>query len=101
MFKSGGTKVSPRELENVLYELEAIAEAAVIGVQERGDLAIKAFVVAREGHALTEMMVRRHCKERLEATLVPKYIELRATLPKTESGKITRARLRQEQAVLA
>lgn len=101
VFKSGGAKVSPREIENVLYELDAIAEAAVIGVEDRGDLAIKAFVVAREGHGLTETMVRRHCRQRLEAMLMPKYIELRAALPKTESGKITRARLRQEEAVLA
>ena len=101
VFKSGGVKVSPRELEIVLYELEAVAEAAVVGVPDRGDIAIKAFIVLREGHALTEAMVRKHCKERLEAILVPKSIELRASLPTTESGKISKAQLRREQAVQA
>ena len=101
VFKSGGGKVSPREIENVLYELEAIAEAAVVGIEDRGDVAIKAFVVVREGCELTEAAVRKHCKERLEPTLVPKFVELRTALPKTDSGKITKAKLRQPEVIPA
>lgn len=95
VFKCRGEKVSPREVENVLHELDAIAESAVIGVPDPVDgTAIKAFIVPAAGFALTEQMVLRHCRERLEPHLVPKIIELCEELPKTESGKITRFALR-------
>lgn len=95
VFKCRGEKVSPREVETVLYELMDVVEAAVIGVPDPADgMAVKAFVVARADSGLTEALVRRHCRARLEPHLVPRQIELRASLPKTESGKITKAALR-------
>ncbi|MGE5469623.1 MAG: class I adenylate-forming enzyme family protein [Bacteroidota bacterium] len=95
VFKCRGEKVSPREIENVLYEMSEVAEAAVIGIADPIDgMAIKAFVVARPGMALTEQDVFRHCRARLESQLQPRVVELCAALPKTDSGKITKSVLR-------
>jgi amino acid adenylation domain-containing protein len=98
VFKCRGEKVSPREVEACLFELNAVAEAAVIGVPHDFDgMAIKAYVVPRAGHVLTEAMLQRQCARRLEARLVPRYFELATSLPKTDSGKITKSVLRREQ----
>jgi len=93
IIKSRGEKVAPKEIENVLYELEDVVEAAVVGVPDPllGQ-AIKAFVVVRNG-ALTPKQVLTHCRARLEDYMMPKYVEFRKDLPKTESGKIMKTRL--------
>jgi long-chain acyl-CoA synthetase len=94
VFKCRGEKVSPREVEAVLYELEGVAEAAVVGVDDPVDgQAVKAFVTPRPGHLLDEQQLRRHCRARLEAHLVPKRISICAELPKTDSGKIRKRSL--------
>src|SRR5262249_11163525 len=68
VFKCRGEKVSPREIENVLYEIPDVAEAAVVGVDDPLDgQAIKVVIVPREGSALTEGRVRAHCHGRLDA----------------------------------
>ncbi|NYZ17965.1 AMP-binding protein [Azospirillum sp. RWY-5-1] len=91
MFKCRGEKVSPKEVEAALYELPGIAEAAVLGVPDTADgMAVKAFIVPREGAEVTEAAIRQHCRGRLEGHLVPKFIEFRAELPKTDSGKVRR-----------
>lgn len=95
VFKCRGEKVSPREVETALYELEDVVEAAVVGVPDPVDgMAVKAFVVARPGSALGDVHIRRHCRARLEPHLVPKLIEFCAQLPKTDSGKVAKAALR-------
>ncbi|MBW7850265.1 MAG: acyl--CoA ligase [Rhodospirillales bacterium] len=95
VFKCRGEKVAPKEIENVLYELDAVAEAAIVGVPDDIDgMAVKAFVVLRDGGDVSEQALRRHCRGRLEPHLVPKHFEFCATLPKTDSGKITRTALR-------
>lgn len=94
IIKSRGEKVSPKEVENVLYKLGGVREAAVIGVPD--DVlgqAVKAFVVPN-GSGLTEAEVRRHCRAHLEDYMLPKYVELCAELPKTSSGKIKKTDLR-------
>ena len=96
MFKCRGEKVSPRDVENALYDCDAIAEAAVIGVPDAADgMAVKAFVVLREGREMTPEALRKYCRARLETWLVPKFIEFRDALPKTDTGKITRRALRE------
>ncbi|HEU5069702.1 MAG TPA: AMP-binding protein [Verrucomicrobiae bacterium] len=94
IIKSRGEKVAPKEVENVLYGLDGIVEAAVVGVPDPilGE-AVKAFVVARNG-GLTEAQILAHCKQRLEDFMVPQSIEFREALPKTESGKIKKAGLK-------
>jgi long-chain acyl-CoA synthetase len=94
MIKSRGEKVAPKEVENVLYSLSGVREAAVIGVSDPVlGQAVKAFVV-QEGDALTETDILRHCRAHLEDFMVPKYVELRAQLPKTSSGKIKKTDLK-------
>jgi len=91
LIKTAGERVGPREVENVLYELEAVREAAVIGVPDNllGQ-AIKAFIALREGMSLDADFVVRHCQKRLEKFMVPKHVEFRDELPKTATGKISK-----------
>jgi long-chain acyl-CoA synthetase len=56
--------------------------------------AIKAFVVLKEGIILSENDILRYCQKNLEDFMIPKYIELVETLPKTESGKIRKVGLK-------
>jgi amino acid adenylation domain-containing protein len=92
IIKTRGEKVSPKEVENVLYELAGIREACVIGVPDPilGQ-ALKAIVAADEG--VTEAEIIRHCRGRLEDFMVPAMVEFRAQLPKSENGKIARKEL--------
>ncbi len=94
IIKSRGEKVAPKEVENVLYALQGVVEAAVIGVPDSimGE-AVKAFVVAN-GTELTEADVLAHCRAHLEDFMVPKYVEFRHQLPKTSSGKIKKTGLK-------
>jgi len=94
IIKCRGEKVSPREVENVIYGIEGVTEAAVIGIPDPllGQ-AIKAFVVAPDKE-LTAAKVMAHCKAHLEDLMVPKQVEFRAELPKTPSGKIRKVELR-------
>jgi acyl-CoA synthetase (AMP-forming)/AMP-acid ligase II len=92
IIKSRGEKVSPKEVENVLYEIAGIREACVIGVPDAilGQ-ALKAIVAADEG--VTEADIIRHCRSRLEDFMVPATVEFRGQLPKSENGKIARKEL--------
>ena len=91
IIKTRGEKVSPKEVENALYALPGIREAAVVGVPDPVlGLAIKAVVAVDAGAKLTAHDVIRHCARHLEDFMVPKTVEFRDALPKTESGKISR-----------
>ena len=94
IIKTRGEKVSPVEVENVLLAIRGVREAAVIGVPD--DLlgqAIKAFV-ALDDLSISEQMIKKHCADNLENFMVPKSIEIVQSLPKTESGKITKKGLK-------
>jgi long-chain acyl-CoA synthetase len=94
VFKCKGEKISPKEIEHVLYELEAVAEAAVVGVPHEIDgQAVKAVVAPGPGATLSEEQVRRHCRARLENYMVPRFVDVLEALPKTDSGKIRKAAL--------
>jgi amino acid adenylation domain-containing protein len=94
IIKSRGEKVAPREVENVLYTIRGVQDAAVIGIPDPVlGQAIKAFLVA-PGAGLTEAAVISHCKAHLEDFMVPRQVEFRNELPKTGSGKIRRMDLR-------
>ncbi|HUF93669.1 MAG TPA: AMP-binding protein [Candidatus Limnocylindria bacterium] len=94
IIKTRGEKVSPKEVEEVLYMIPEVVEAAVMGVSDPvlGE-AIRAVVTLREGSRLTEQDVRRHCRQRLEDFMVPKYVEFADSLPKTPTGKIAKRSL--------
>lgn len=94
IFKCRGEKVSPKEIEHVLYAIPEVVEAAVVGVEDPIDgMAVKAIVVPREGAEITEAAVRKHCREHLESHLVPKHVEIRESIPKTATGKISKKEL--------
>lgn len=99
IIKSRGEKVSPREVENVLYGLAGIREAAVIGVPDEllGE-AVKAFVVLNPGFNYSEREIIRHCGAHLENFMAPKYVEFVDVLPKTDTGKIRKAGLNADTA---
>jgi long-chain acyl-CoA synthetase len=89
-----GFNVYPREVENVIAELPAVVEAAVVGVpDENAGEAVKAVLVRAEGAELTEDDVRAHCTERLARFKVPSVIEFTDALPRTPTGKVARRQL--------
>lgn len=92
IIKSRGEKISPKEIEHVLYSIDGVVETAVIGVPDPilGE-AIKAVVVKKEGHPVTEKDILSFCSKHLEDHMVPKLIEFTAALPKTDTGKIKKA----------
>jgi long-chain acyl-CoA synthetase len=92
---AGGYKVWPREVEDVLYEHDAVREAAVVGVPDeyRGET-VKAFVSLRPGASATEEELIAFCRERMAAYKYPRRVEVLDELPKTASGKLLRRELR-------
>ena len=99
MIVSAGYNIAAPEVEEALLCHPAVAECAVIGAEdaERGQI-VKAFVVLRAGHADSDALARE-LQDFVKATIAPyKYpraIEFRAALPRTETGKLQRFRLRQ------
>ncbi len=100
MIIAGGYNIYPREVEEVLYEHPAVAEAAVVGVPDpyRGET-VKAYIVLKPEYKgkVTEQEIIQFCKERLAAYKVPKLVEFRDELPKSAVGKILRRVLRDEE----
>ncbi|MBE3559577.1 MAG: long-chain fatty acid--CoA ligase [Ktedonobacteraceae bacterium] len=95
---AGGFNVYPREVEEVLFQHPAIAEAAVTGVPDeyRGET-VAAFVVLKQGYTPSDELkeqIRQFCKQNLTPYKVPKYLEFRESLPKTLVGKVLRRELR-------
>jgi len=97
IIKSGAKKVVPREIENVLYSLEGVLDAAAVGIPDPllGQ-AIKAFVVptAQARDSLTVENILHYCHQKLEEYKMPRRVEIRESLPKTPSGKIIKTDLR-------
>ncbi len=95
---AGGFNIYPREVEEVLFEHPRIKEAVVLGVPDeyRGET-VKAFVVVKDGPALTGGEVIAFCRERLASYKVPRLVEFRASLPKSGVGKYLRRELREGQ----
>jgi amino acid adenylation domain-containing protein len=89
IIKTSGYMVSPKEVENVLYEIEDVIEAAVIGVQDEilGQ-AIKAYIHLSTNSKTNERNILDFCNKNLESYAIPKYVIFCGPLPKTESGKI-------------
>ncbi|MBU1296585.1 MAG: AMP-binding protein [Gammaproteobacteria bacterium] len=96
-----GFNVYPTEVEDCLSSHPSILESAAIGVpDDKTGESVKAFVVLRANvETLDEKALRIYCKENLAAYKVPKFVEIRKELPKTNVGKVLRRALReQEQA---
>ena len=92
---SGGENVSSVEVEDCLYQHPGVAEVAVIGVpDERWGETVKALVVVRNDHLVTEAELIGFCRERLTHYKCPTSVELRETLPRTATGKLQKFKLR-------
>jgi long-chain acyl-CoA synthetase len=90
-----GFNVYPNEIEDVVAHCEGVLEVACIGVpDDRSGEAVKIFVVRKPGATLGEETVREYCKANLTGYKMPKYIEFREELPKSNVGKILRRELR-------
>ena len=98
LIKPSGFQVWPREVEGVIAAHPSVAEVGVAGVPDdhQGE-AVKAWVVLQDGQSITVDKLRAYCRTKLAAYKVPKYIEFRASLPKTTLGKILRHKLINEQ----
>ena len=92
---AGGYKVWPREVEDVLYQHEAVREAAVVGVPDayRGET-VKAYVSLRPGQTATAEELIAFCRQQMAAYKYPRQVEFLDELPKTVSGKLLRRDLR-------
>ena len=98
MILVSGFNVFPNELENVISLCPGVVECAAIGVaDDKQGEAIKVFVVKNDP-TLTEDDVAKYCRQNLTGYKVPKYIEFRDDLPKTNVGKILRRELRSAKA---
>lgn len=94
LIKTKGERISPKEIENELCQMESVSEAAVIGVSDEilGQ-AIKVFIVTNPEAELLKADVMRYCQQNLEPFMMPKYVEFRKSLPKLSNGKINKRKL--------
>ena len=98
MIIASGFNIYPREIEEVLYEHPAVQEAVVAGIPDpyRGET-VKAYIVLKEDHSVTEKEMDHFARKHLAAYKVPKLYEFRDELPKTTVGKILRRQLVEEE----
>jgi len=97
MIISGGRNIYPREIEEVLYQHEAILEATVIGIPDEYWVeAVKALVVLKDGMKATEEEIIAYCKEHLASYKKPRSVEFRKELPKSPTGKILKRQIRED-----
>lgn len=96
MIVASGFKVWPREVEDVLYEHEAVREAAAVGVPDayRGET-VWAYVSLKPGCSVAPEALIAHCRARLAAYKYPRVVHVLDELPKTPTGKILRRELRE------
>jgi long-chain acyl-CoA synthetase len=94
-----GFKVFPNEVEAVVCDHPAVLDCGCAGVADvRSGQAVKIFVVTREGVAVTVEELTEHCRRHLTAYKVPKHVEFRKSLPKTNIGKVLRRMLEQPES---
>ncbi len=95
MYISGGENVYPAEVEQVLYQIDGVAEAAVIGVpDEKWGESGMAILVLKPGAALTAEAVIAHCAVHLAKFKVPRQVAFIEALPRNAAGKVLKRELR-------
>jgi len=100
MIKSSGFRISPTEIEEVLFQTGKVRGAAVIGLPDEVlGQSIKAFVVPRDGDALDVEALLATCAEKMPRYMVPKTLEVLSELPKTSSGKVDYPALRRREGL--
>jgi long-chain acyl-CoA synthetase len=94
----GGFNCYPREVEEVIYQHPAVAQAAVVGVpDEKSGEAVKAFVQPKEDADVSEKEILDFCRERLAGYKRPRTVEFRDELPTSAVGKVLRKDLKKEE----
>jgi fatty-acyl-CoA synthase len=95
MYISGGENVYPAEVEEVLFKLEGIAEAAIIGVPDArwGEVG-RAIISLKPGHVVTEADIMRHCDANLARYKQPRSVRFVDGLPRNATGKVHKPTLR-------
>jgi long-chain acyl-CoA synthetase len=107
MINVSGFKVYPREVEDVLFEHEAVENAAVIGLPNPkipGSDLVKAYVVLKDGYKASDELsgeIREFCRQSVSPYKVPKSIEFRKELPETLVGKVLRRTLKEQEEMRA
>jgi len=90
IIKSGGNRISPKEIEDIILQIPEVVECAVIGVYDDilGE-AVKSFVVLLENKSsINFKYIIDYCKKQLPSYKTPRYIEFLKALPKNSSGKV-------------
>ena len=94
IIKTRGEKVSPVEIETVIYSLESVKEVVVLGYPDKllGE-GIRAFVVPIEGEKITIPEIKQVCLRKLENFMVPQDVVILDSIPVLPNGKINRKKL--------
>jgi long-chain acyl-CoA synthetase len=96
MINVSGFNVYPNEIEGVVAEMDGVLEVAAVGVpDEKSGEAVKLYVVKSDG-SITEDAILEHCRKNLTGYKLPREVEFRDELPKTNVGKVLRRALRDE-----
>ena len=97
MIKTGGENVASREVEECIYGLSAVSEVAVVGLPDAKWVeAVTAVIVVKDGHSLSEAVVKAHCQSHMAGFKVPKRVAFVEALPKNPSGKVLKRELRMQ-----
>src|SRR5690625_2333240 len=97
MINTGGVNVSSREVEETIYEMDGVAQVAVISIPDAYWIeAVSAIIVLKENAHMTKEEVVDFCKEKLSSFKAPKYVYFADELPKNPSGKILKRALRDQ-----
>jgi acyl-coenzyme A synthetase/AMP-(fatty) acid ligase len=100
MIKSSGFRISPTEVEEVLFQSGQVRQAAVIGIPDEVlGQSIKAFVVSKNGDGIDRNALFGFCAEKMPRHMVPKAVEVLDELPKTTSGKVDYPALRRREGL--
>ncbi len=96
MIKAGANRVSAKEVEETIAEVDGVQEICVVGVPDEllGE-AIEAFVVRRPGNGISANLIQQHCREHLAMYKIPRTIHFLEALPKNSSGKVLKRELKE------
>jgi fatty-acyl-CoA synthase len=95
MYISGGENVYPAEVENVIFQINEVADVAVVGVpSDRWGETGRAFIVRKPGGTLDQSAIVAHCRAKLATFKCPAIVTFVEELPRTASGKVHKPTLR-------
>jgi acyl-CoA ligase (AMP-forming) (exosortase A-associated) len=100
MIKSSGFRISPTEVEEVLFQSGVVRHAAVIGIPDEVlGQSIKGFVVSQNGDGVDSNELIRFCAKKMPRHMVPKAVEVLDELPKMSNGKVDYVALRRREGI--